>query len=75
MRYCRAPCLHARTNRDHHTPSNHRAGESSPSGRATIGLLAPAIALVLGAAVALSGARGTDWPGHIFRIELFRTSV
>ena len=52
-------------------PSIERA-ERSPNGRGAIGLLAPTIALVLGAAVALSGARGTDWPGHIFRIELFR---
>ena len=46
--------------------------ESSAPRRVTIGLLAPAIALVLGAVVALSGARGTDWPAHLFRIELFR---
>ena len=46
----------------------HRA----PAGREAIALVAPAAALFLGALVALSGARGTDWPAHLFRIELFR---
>jgi hypothetical protein len=33
---------------------------------------APLTALLLGIVVALSGARGSDWPAHQFRIELFR---
>ncbi|MET0908367.1 MAG: hypothetical protein ABWZ99_02770 [Ilumatobacteraceae bacterium] len=33
---------------------------------------APLTALLLGLVVALSGARGSDWPAHLFRIELFR---
>jgi hypothetical protein len=33
---------------------------------------APLTALVFGVVVALSGARGSDWPAHQFRIELFR---
>ncbi len=35
-------------------------------------LAAPVLALVLGAMVAMSGFRGSDWPAHLFRIELFR---
>lgn len=34
--------------------------------------VAPVLALVLGLIVAVSGWRGTDWPAHIFRVELFR---
>ena len=33
---------------------------------------APLTALLLCMVVALSGARGSDWPAHLFRIELFR---
>src|SRR4051794_18686594 len=33
---------------------------------------APLVALMLCAVVAISGARGTDWPAHLFRIGLFR---
>lgn len=33
---------------------------------------APLVALLLGLLVAASGARGSDWPAHLFRIELFR---
>jgi hypothetical protein len=35
-------------------------------------LAGPLVALVLGVVVALSGARGSDWPAHQFRIGLFR---
>ncbi len=35
-------------------------------------LAAPTVALVLGLGVAVSGARGSDWPAHLFRISLFR---
>jgi hypothetical protein len=35
-------------------------------------LAAPVLAMVLGALVAMSGFRGSDWPAHLFRIELFR---
>lgn len=38
--------------------------------RALVG--APLLALLIGLVVTLSGARGGDWPAHIFRIELFR---
>ena len=33
---------------------------------------APLTALLLGSVVAVVGARGSDWPAHLFRIELFR---
>lgn len=35
-------------------------------------LAAPTLALVLGLIVSISGVRGSDWPAHLFRIELFR---
>ena len=41
-------------------------------GRPLVVAAAPLTALLLGLVVALSGARGSDWPAHMFRIELFR---
>lgn len=37
-------------------------------------LAAPIVALLLCAVVAVSGARGSDWPAHLFRVGLFRES-
>jgi hypothetical protein len=33
---------------------------------------APALALLLALIVAIGGLRGSDWPAHVFRVELFR---
>ncbi len=33
---------------------------------------APALALLLALVVAIGGWRGSDWPAHLFRVELFR---
>jgi hypothetical protein len=33
---------------------------------------APALALLLALIVAIGGLRGSDWPAHLFRVELFR---
>jgi hypothetical protein len=33
---------------------------------------APALALLLTLIVAIGGLRGSDWPAHLFRVELFR---
>ena len=34
---------------------------------------APALALLLALVVSIAGLRGSDWPAHLFRVELFRS--
>lgn len=53
-------------------PSSELSRRRKDRGAFAVVVAAPLMALVLGVVVALSGARGSDWPAHQFRIELFR---
>jgi hypothetical protein len=53
-------------------PSSERSPRRSQRERSDSVVAAPLTALLLGIVVAVSGARGSDWPAHQFRIELFR---